>query len=430
MGNQTNNDVGRLTAATEQLYREIRELRAVTDAGFTQLRKTQADTERKVSTAAAWSDLKFDAMTWASLLVIIFACQVYVSAVRNAPDWLKAMLPGMEQPAADGNAPAGAAESKQVVAFSRPGELLRKGAPLEGTGYTISSTVGWRHIFGAKDWHEGYDVPTPIGTPLHAVLPVTVSCGNSGGGGLHAVYQVGNEQHFWIHLASCTPGSYSTGEVFAKTGNSGARTTGAHLDYRVKDLGRGEWVRPYADVLRLTLNPDAAIAMPKSAATNGTSPSDELLKRAIGRAEGTRDSKGNPTAAFQGHKDPGWSGRCKNQGSFSYQHCANSPDEADRKWLEVLRKAEGNIQAQAQDKFGQPLSMPAMVAALDGYTQSPDAGGKRFVKHLPTADPSPEQLIAARTAALTESRQVLGGPPMNVPADQQRRVNALLEQLN
>jgi hypothetical protein len=152
-----------------------------------------------------------------------------------------------------------------------------------------------------------------------------------------------------------------------------------------------------------------------------TSPSDDLLKRAIGRAEGTRDRNGNPTAAFQGHKDPGWSGRCKNQGSFSYQHCASSPDEADRKWLEVLRKAEGTIQAQAQEKFGQPLSLPAMVAALDGYTQSPDAGGKRFVKHLPTADPSPEQLIAASTAALKESRQVLGGPPMNVAADQQRQ---------
>lgn len=435
MGNQTNNDSATLRAV-EQLYRELRELRAVTDSGFTQLgadvsalRKTQADTERKISATAAWNDLKFDAITWATLLSIIFVSQVYVAAVRNAPGWLKTMLPGMEQPAADGGAPAGAAESKHVVAFSRPGELLRKGAPLEGTPYSVSSTVGWRHIFGAKDWHEGYDVPTPIGTPLYTVLPVEVQCGSSGGGGLHATYTVGSEQHFWIHLASCTPGSYGIGEVFAKTGNSGSRTTGAHLDYRVKDLSRGEWVRPYADVLRLTLNPDAAIAMPKKAASTSTSPSDDLLKRAIGRAEGTRDRNGNPTAAFQGHKDPGWSGRCKNQGSFSYQHCASSPDEADRKWLEVLRKAEGDIQAQAQEKFGQPLSMRAVVAALDAYTQSPDAGGKRFVKHLATADPTPEQLVAARIAALTESRRVLGGPPMNVPADQQRRVNALLEQL-
>ncbi|MBE9160669.1 glycoside hydrolase family protein [Nodosilinea sp. LEGE 06152] len=268
MGNQTKDNSAALRAV-EQLYREVRELRAVTDAGFTQLgadvtalRKTQADTERKVSATAAWNDLKFDAITWLTLLSIILASQVYVSAVRNAPDWLKAMLPGLEQPAADGSAPAGQPESKQVVAFSRPGELLRKGAPLEGTPYTISSTVGWRHVFGAKDWHEGYDVSTPVGTPLYTVLPVEVQClteAQSGGGGIGAAYTVGNERHLWLHLASCTPGTYSSGEQFATTGNTG-RSTGAHLDYRVKDMASGEWVRPYADVLRLTLNPDAAIA--------------------------------------------------------------------------------------------------------------------------------------------------------------------------
>jgi GH24 family phage-related lysozyme (muramidase) len=267
MGNQTNNDLGRLTAATEHLYREIRELRAVTDAGFTQLgadvsalRKTQADTERKVNVGAAWADLKFDAITWATLLSIIFVSQVYVSAVRNAPDWLKAMLPGMAQPAADGNAPAGAAESKQVVAFSQPGELLRQGTDIEG--YTITSTVGWRHVFGGKDWHEGYDLATPVGTPLYTVLPVEVTClsaAASGGGGIGASYTVGNEKHLWLHLSSCAPGKYGIGEQFATTGNTG-RSTGAHLDYRVKDMASGEWVRPYADVLRLTINPKAAIA--------------------------------------------------------------------------------------------------------------------------------------------------------------------------
>lgn len=164
----------------------------------------------------------------------------------------------------------------------------------------------------------------------------------------------------------------------------------------------------------------------KAQPPSSAAPSDEVLKRAIGRAEGTRDRNGNPTAAFNGHTDPG--NRKRNQGSFSYQHGASSPDEADQKWLAVLRKAEPEIQQQAIAKFNQPLSKAALVAALDAYTQSPDAG-KRFVPHLATADPSPEQLIAARTAALAESRRVLGGPPLNVSADQQRRVNALLEQL-
>ena len=164
----------------------------------------------------------------------------------------------------------------------------------------------------------------------------------------------------------------------------------------------------------------------KAQPPSSAAPSDEILKRAIGRAEGTRDRNGKPTAAFGGHTDPG--NRKRNLGSFSYQHGAPSPDEADRRWLEVLRKAEPEIQSQAVAKFGQPLSKAALVAALDGYTQSPDAG-KRFVPHLSTADPSPEQIIAARAAALAESRRVFPGGPLNVSADQQRRVNALLEQL-
>lgn len=158
----------------------------------------------------------------------------------------------------------------------------------------------------------------------------------------------------------------------------------------------------------------------------GTVADDEILKKAIGRAEGTRDRNGNPTAAYGGHTDPG-NGKA-NLGSFSYQHGASSPGEADQKWLAVLRKAEPGIQAQAIAKFGQPLSKAALVAALDAYTQSPDAG-KRFVPHLSTNDPTPAQIIAARTEALNESRRVLGGGPLNVPADQQRRVNRLLEQL-
>ncbi len=71
-------------------------------------------------------------------------------------------------------------------------------------------------------------------------------------------------------------------------------------------------------------------ATPAPAATQGQI-SDDLLKRAIGRAEGTRDANGNPTQAFFGHTDPGWQGRCPNIGSFSFQHCANSPEEADQR---------------------------------------------------------------------------------------------------
>jgi hypothetical protein len=159
-------------------------------------------------------------------------------------------------------------------------------------------------------------------------------------------------------------------------------------------------------------------------ATATTSPTDKELQEAIGRAEGTRDRDGNPTAAYQGHTDPG-NGK-RNQGSFSYQHGAPTPEEADRRWLQVLREAEQRYQDQARAKYGHPLSRAALVAILDAHTQSPDAA-TRLLKHLPTHDPTPEQLIAARTAALQESRAAIGGPPMNVKADQARRIEAALD---
>ena len=62
--------------------------------------------------------------------------------------------------------------------------------------------------------------------------------------------------------------------------------------------------------------------------------SDSLVARAVGSAEGTRTAEGGYTAAYYGHVDPGnhkW-----NLGSFSYQHGANSPTEADAKQLKWL----------------------------------------------------------------------------------------------
>jgi hypothetical protein len=298
-------------------------------------------------------------------------------------------------------------------------------------GYRVTSGYGPRSAPcpGCSSNHPGIDVATPTGTPLYAPGDVSVSCKSEAAGGHYAEFEYQGMIHQWLHLqpGTCRPGAVAKGQQFAATGASG-RGTGPHLDYRVKQ--GGQRVYPPVEVLTFALDPSSfkASGNAPSAGTPGAPIPDDLLKRAIGRAEGTRDANGNPTDAYYGHTDPGWQGRCENQGSFSYQHCAASPEAADQSWLATLRKAEQDIQAQAQAKFGQPLSQAAMVAALDAYTQSPDAG-KRFVGHLPTADPSPQEIITARTAALEASRRAKGGPPMNVPRDQQRRVDALLEQL-
>jgi hypothetical protein len=273
----------------------------------------------------------------------------------------------------------------------------------------------------------GADVAAPISGRVSEIRKI----GTSANGGSFQVHIQGQDwagavEHQLVHvdnIAVAVGDTVTAGQVVAKVSPTDSVSTGPHLDWKIKR--NGSWVNPQTWA-RDSVSHNAPKVAP--AAAPGQPVPDDLLKRAIGRAEGTRDANGNPTAAYHGHQDPGWSGRCQNMGSFSYQHCASSPEAADASWLATLRKTEQDINAQAVAKFGQPLSQAAMVAALDGYTQSPNAGGM-FVDHLPSADPNPQQIIAARTAALEASRRAKGGPPMNVPRDQQRRVNALLEQL-
>jgi hypothetical protein len=62
---------------------------------------------------------------------------------------------------------------------------------------------------------------------------------------------------------------------------------------------------------------------------------NSLIAIAVGTAEGTRSPDGRFTAAYYGHTDPGNGAR--NQGSFSYQGQANSPQEADVKQIEKFK---------------------------------------------------------------------------------------------
>ncbi len=270
----------------------------------------------------------------------------------------------------------------------------------------------------------GADVAAPISGTVSEIRKI----GTSANGASYQVHIQGQDwqgavEHQLVHvdnIAVAVGEAVTAGQIVAKVSPTDSVSTGPHLDWKIKR--GGAWVNPQTWAKDSVSHNAPAVAAP------GQPIPDDLLKRAIGRAEGTRDANGNPTQAYHGHTDPGWQGRCQNKGSFSYQHCAASPEAADASWLGTLRKAEQDINAQAVAKFGKPLSQSAMVAALDGYTQSPDAG-QRFVDKLPSADPNPEQIISARTAALDASRRAKGGPPMNVPADQQRRVNAVLEQL-
>ena len=101
----------------------------------------------------------------------------------------------------------------------------------------------------------------------------------------------------------------------------------------------------------------------------------------IGNAEGTRRPDGGFTAAYGGHTDPG--NAVHNRGSFSYQHTASSPADADRRQLETLRGRLPTYQAAATRAGLDPNNARLASAYLDLYNQSPSAAG-RFLNQLGT----------------------------------------------
>ncbi|MBE9042727.1 hypothetical protein IQ235_18360 [Oscillatoriales cyanobacterium LEGE 11467] len=92
---------------------------------------------------------------------------------------------------------------------------------------------------------------------------------------------------------------------------------------------------------------------------------------AIGVAEGTRTSSGGTTQRYAGHRDPG--NGALNLGTFSYQHGANTPRQADLRQLARLKRQMTQVKRQARDR-GIDLSILDLVVAADLLNQSPQAG--------------------------------------------------------
>lgn len=93
-----------------------------------------------------------------------------------------------------------------------------------------------------------------------------------------------------------------------------------------------------------------------------------LVAVAVGNAEGTRTARGDRTPAYSGHIDPGngaW-----NQGSFSYQHPARSPEEADQKQLARLSTQAADLRQQAQAQ-GMGLTLLEELSGIDLANQAP-----------------------------------------------------------
>ncbi len=279
---------------------------------------------------------------------------------------------------------------------------------------------GPRNVPGGSTHHRGVDLPLPEGTPIYAPANGTkVQCWwDDGGGGQVATLWVGPEKYQALHLqkGSCKSGTFDQGEVIGYTGSTG-RGTGPHLHW--EQVVHGVKPPPKRGMLQAVLDP--AKAPVYKAYAGPTELDEEMLLCIIGNAEGTANDDCSPNHNYYGHGDGGR----LNLGFTSSINGYGTPEASDQAELAKLQQAAPKFQQQAMEKFGKPLSPAALAMTLDMKNQSPDAA-QRLIKHLPSADPTPQQIINARTAALTESRREVGtgtAPNLNVPRDQARRVN-------
>lgn len=162
--------------------------------------------------------------------------------------------------------------------------------------------------------------------------------------------------------------------------------------------------------------------------------SNSLAAIAIGAAEGTRTPEGGKTWAFKGHTDPGngvW-----NLGTFSWQHGASSPEEADRKQLARLQRQAAVLNRQAL-ALGVPWGLEEQLNALDLANQSPSAALNRggFMERMKQAHDDglsgTEAILWARTWSYRHPSGTrwnapgLGNTHHGIRTDQKRRMDEI-----
>ncbi len=165
---------------------------------------------------------------------------------------------------------------------------------------------------------------------------------------------------------------------------------------------------------------------------------DSLVARTVGHAEGTRAAGGEKTQAYYGHTDPGngvW-----NLGSFSYQHSASSPEEADRKQLQRLQRQTVLMRERAAS-FNMTLGLEEELNGIDLANQAPEAalgeGGyiDRLVEAYDKGLRGADAILWARTWSYINPETGewdapgLGNRLWSIRDDQERRRRAIAQVL-
>lgn len=153
---------------------------------------------------------------------------------------------------------------------------------------------------------------------------------------------------------------------------------------------------------------------------------------AIGMAEGTRTADGGKTQYWANHIDPG--NLARNQGTFSYQHSASSPEEADNKQLVKLRRFSNELASKAKAE-GLELNSFEVVAGSDLFNQS-EMAGHDYLDNLKRCrewgKTGTDAVLCARVQSYYRPDGTLDAPGLGntrrgVEADQKRRLDAIAE---
>lgn len=167
--------------------------------------------------------------------------------------------------------------------------------------------------------------------------------------------------------------------------------------------------------------------------------SNSLVAVTVGNAEGTRTPEGKQNKAFYGHSDPGngvW-----NLGTFSYQHGAASPEEADSKQLNRLKK-QAQVMQEKATAMGMKLTLEETLNGIDLANQAPKAviDSQGYVEWLAEAYAQGmsgfDAILWARVQSFIDPKTQqwnapgLGNTADSITRDQQRRMEAIARALD
>lgn len=113
----------------------------------------------------------------------------------------------------------------------------------------MSSSYGWRKLFGKDNFHAAVDISMSTGTPVYATAPgyvAHISTKGSGGNQIMIWHEINGKVYtsYYAHLSSfnVSVGTIVTKDtVIAKSGNTGT-STGPHLHF---GIATGKWYSDY-----------------------------------------------------------------------------------------------------------------------------------------------------------------------------------------